>query len=84
MSVAICCSGRKSVFGDTDLVESSLSPSKCVVHFDQLSGAARTQKLVETHFFGHFQLIVFRHFFLNFRREITEKGLKLTKKVENG
>ena len=30
-------------------------------------------------FFVHFQT-----FFLKFRREITEKGLKWTKKVENG
>ena len=35
-------------------------------------------KIEKTHFFVHFQM-----FFRDFRREITEKGLKLTKKVEN-
>ena len=37
-----------------------------VVYFDQLLGAARTQKLVET---------------CDFSREITENSLKLTKKA---
>ena len=30
----------------------------CVVYFDQLLGAARTQKLVELLFFSHFQALV--------------------------
>ena len=46
----------------------------CVVYFDQLSGAACTQKLVK---------LIFQTFFVDFRCEITEKGLKLSKKVEN-
>ena len=33
----------------------------------------------QTTFFVHFQT-----FYVDFRREITEKGLKSTKKVENG
>ena len=49
------------------------------MYFDQLSGAALTRKLVKTFYKFHFQT-----FFLDFRREITQKGLKLTKKVENG
>ena len=38
-----------------------------------------TPKKTYFNFFVHFQM-----FFVDFRREITEKGLKLTKKVENG
>ena len=58
--------------------ESGTTP---VVDFDQLSGAAHTQKLVESLFLS---CVHFQTFFLDFRREITEKVLKLTKKVENG
>ena len=45
-----------------------------VVDFDQLLGASRTQKLVETFFSAIFQL--------DFSREITKKALKWTTKVE--
>ena len=42
------------------------------MYFDQLSGAARNWK----------KLKYFYMFFSDFSREITEKGLKWTKKVE--
>ena len=47
-----------------------------VVYFDQLLGAARTQKLVETIFTAVFNtfFVHFQTFFLDFRPEITEKG----------
>ena len=46
--------------------------SMIAVYFDQLSGAACTQKLVET----LFSVVHFQMFFVDFKREITEKILK--------
>ena len=59
-----------------------------VVYFDQLLGAARTQKMFATffqpffklffsfqNFFGDF-FVHFQTFFVDFGREITEKALK--------
>ena len=45
-----------------------------VVYFDQLLGAAHTQKLVETFFSAVFQSL--QTVIVDFRREITGKGLK--------
>ena len=54
-----------------------------VVYFDQFLGAARTRKLVETLFFSRFQPFIFNlTFFSDFRREITEKGLKKVKRLK--
>ena len=50
-----------------------------VVYFDQLSGAVRTQKLVELLFFSRFQPFLF---ILNWKRfEMNKKGWKRLKKA---
>ena len=62
-----------------------------VVYFEQLSGACSTRKLVETwvdqllhvnQLWGVDKYMFFCSFFVDFSREITEKALKWTKKVE--
>ena len=51
-----------------------------VVYLDQLSGAARTQKLVEILFFSRFQpFCSFQTFFSDFTPEINTVGLKMSK-----
>ena len=52
------------------------------MYFDQLLGAARTQKLVETFFQPFFNLFCsFQSFFSDFMAEINKKRLKMNKKT---
>ena len=51
------------------------------MYFDQLLGAERTQKLVETFFSAVFNLICsFQSFFSDFTAEINKKRLKMNQK----
>ena len=53
-----------------------------VLYFDLLLGAVHTQKLVETLFSAVFNLFCsFQTFFGDFKAEITEKHLKMNKKM---
>ena len=58
----------------------NLSSLEGVVYFNQLLGAARTQKLVELLFFSRFQAFCSSStFFSDFTAEINKKRLKLNR-----